>query len=231
MTFLSREEERRLLAAWQQNGCEKSRNKVVLAFMPMVEKMTYKICRRPSMFEDLVQEGVLALMRAADKFDLNQSFRFGTYAKYWVYQRLGEYVMRNWQDVRGGMDATSKRKFYRGERVEVIQLDAPLAGRKDDSFATVADVVLVDDPDWDSMIDAGIHHDALRAVIESADLAPREREVLVRRTLSDDTTLQQVADSWGVSKERVRQIEAKAIGIVGADLRKRLGIRKPKVSA
>lgn len=221
--FLTREEERSLLAAWQQRGCQKSRDRLVLSHMPLAEKMARKICRRDSMLEDLIQEAAEALMKAAQKFDLNQPVRFATYARHWIYQYLGEYVMRNWGDVRGGMDATSKRKFYRGERVEVIPLDAPLAGRKDDSIATVADVVLVDLPDFDAPIDADIKHQALLTAIVGANLAPREREVIVRRTLSDDTTLQQMADAWGVSKERVRQIEAKAIDKLGKDLRKRLG--------
>jgi len=50
--------------------------------------------------DDLVQEGVLGLMHAAEKFDARKGFRFSTYATHWIRQAIGQAIMNESRTIR-----------------------------------------------------------------------------------------------------------------------------------
>ena len=63
-------------------------------------------------FADLVQEGSLGLIQAAEKFNSAHNVRFATYARWWVRSSMQDFILRNWSLVRMGSSAAQKSLFF-----------------------------------------------------------------------------------------------------------------------
>ena len=66
---------------------------------------------------DLVQEGVVGLMLAAERFDPDREARFSTYAAWWVRSAMQDFILRNWSVVRTGTTAAQKALFFNQRRL------------------------------------------------------------------------------------------------------------------
>jgi RNA polymerase sigma factor (sigma-70 family) len=154
--------------------------------------------RSPRFFE-VVSDGNLSLMRAVEKFDYARGFKFSTYAS-WA-------IMRNYA-------RTVPEHLYQSARL-----------------VTGAEEVLSGAPAREDMAGAGLF-DSTRQLIQKglALLSARERDVVVRHYGLEEggtpQTLDQIGRLFGVTKERVRQIERKAI----AKLQQALGAANPDTS-
>jgi len=87
--LLSREEERELFEK-AGRGNEEAKDTIIKANLKLVVKIAKKYARLGLPFMDLVEEGNLGLMRAAEKFDLTKGCKFSTYASWWIKQ----FIMR-----------------------------------------------------------------------------------------------------------------------------------------
>jgi RNA polymerase sigma factor (sigma-70 family) len=155
--------------------------------------------------EDLIAEGRLGLFEAALRYDPSHGAQFLTYASFWARRRMQTFVARHARVVRRPMSRVGPTR----ERDEV-SLDEPVGSSKTLAWRDV----LVDresPPPLDTLVGA---EDA--ALITSAALAlpPQWRAIIVRRFGLDGgpaMTLAAVGETLGLSRERVRQIEAKAM--------------------
>jgi RNA polymerase sigma factor (sigma-70 family) len=193
--------------------------------------------------DDLIHEGCIGLLKAAQRFEPGRGIRFATYARWWVRAELGRAI-----DVAGRPVHMSALAVEQARTVRRLR-EAMLAAGEDVSVATLASElglsedrirlllraprpVSLDaptDPEGsvtlgESMADedavcpleaclAQRELEALRARFAEA-LSPREQHVLVRRFGLDDRepgTLEVVGAEVGVSRERVRQLELRAL--------------------
>lgn len=93
--ILSHREQLDLVKTWRSQSCKESLDKLILSNMRIVSKEAFSIKKKnPRMpYEDLVQEGIAGLLKAADMFDEEQDVNFLTYAMLWVKANMRSYVL------------------------------------------------------------------------------------------------------------------------------------------
>lgn len=229
--------ENELARRWAM-GDSAAGNRLVQSSYPFVVRIAREYRRWGVPLEDLVQQGNLGLLKAAAKFDPDKRCRLVTYAAYWIRAEIRDYVVRSYRIVRLGTTRTERRamRAFRRQRVEtaaqlaeesgmplaraekllplLAQGDISLDFTPDDrSPAVDRSPALEVDPEESFLRRASIAHvrEALHTALES--LSERERRIVHARMLSDEpSTLEELGHELGVSKERVRQLEARARG-------------------
>jgi len=163
---------------------ERVKNDILRANLRLVVSIARRHVGRSPHFFEVVSDGNLALMRAVEKFDYARGYKFSTYAS-WA-------VMRNYA-------RTIPEQLYQSARL-VTGVDEMLVSAPDRAEAARESVV-----------------EAARHLVSKglALLTDRERDVVVRHYgLGQDgqgMTLDQIGQMFGVTKERVRQIERRAL--------------------
>lgn len=86
--ILGKEEEIDLARAWLDQGCERSRAKLVAAYQPMIKNIARKHMRAGLTRDDLIQEGAIGFLAGLDNFDPDKGFSVGTLARYHIASRM-----------------------------------------------------------------------------------------------------------------------------------------------
>jgi len=111
--LLSREEEHSLFERWQEANDQSALNHIIKCHLRLVAGIATRFKGFGLSQAELFQQGVIGLMQAAEKFDLERGVRFSTYAAWWVRSEMRDQVMRNWSLVRTGTTVAQKRLFFR----------------------------------------------------------------------------------------------------------------------
>jgi RNA polymerase primary sigma factor len=219
----------------------RAKERLVVGNLRLVLLFARKYIGRGVPLLDLVQEGNLGLMRAADKFDWRRGFRFNTYAAWWIRQALQRALLdrtlrlpvhvaddrRRIARMRASFAAQHRREptvdeithktGLAPERVEnILALPAQPASLDapvgEDGDATLVDLVAGREEAPDEA--AALH--ALGGQLGSLmnDLTPRERQVLRLRFgmgAEREHTLEEVGRELHLTRERIRQIERAAL--------------------
>ncbi len=197
----------------------------------------YRRCGLP--LEDLVQEGNLGLLKAVERFDPGRGVRLAKYATYWIRAEIREYVARQYRIVRPGSSKGERRALwlYRRTREQRPEALAAMSGMSTERVTELlpllmaCDVSLSPQPTEegpslvDRLSDGAVsaedtlcdvdQRDQLRAALATilAELSERDQDIVRRRLLAEDpATLEQLGVTWGVTRERVRQLEEKVKG-------------------
>lgn len=171
--------------------------------------------------EEFLQEGKIGFLRAVDHYDPTCGAKLITYAAKAIWSS----VLRYWQD-RGETVHIPTRIHNlaaHGEIPEGVELprekvsfDSPSIHRDRDS-ATLGEVLSVDTEDAETSL---AREQELKLVVSMIDRlrAPHTRDIMRRLYTGDGSTLSAVGEAMGLSRERVRQIEAKALDEIRAML-------------
>jgi len=154
----------------------------------------------PDILDDLIQEGNVGLLHAAERFDPHAGTRFCTYAVWWIRAFVGRYLR-------------ASRSSVRPRSGTVAQADASLdalVGEFGD--VTALDLIPDEGPGSELRYFAAEHDRAVRAALVAARARIGELgwNIVHERLQSDTaTTLEAIASRWRLSRERVRQVEVR----------------------
>jgi RNA polymerase sigma-32 factor len=249
--ILSLEHEQEIAIAWRDRGDRVALDELIGSHLRLVIRIARGFAGYGLPLTELVSEGCVGLMQAAEKFDPSRGFRFTTYAIWWVRASMQEYILHSWSLVKIGTTAGQKKLFFNLRRLkarlhafeqgdmapetvtaiateldvsedEVIEMNRRLSSvdnslqssRGDDSDGEWLDNVADDRPTQEAVVidleEARQQRSLLRAALQK--LTRREREILVERHLKDEpATLVELSQRYAVSRERIRQIEMRAV--------------------
>lgn len=256
--LLEQEHEANLARRWREDRDEEALNELIVAHGRLVVRIAWKFKASGLPIDDLIQEGNVGLMDAAERFDTERNVRFSTYASWWIVAAIQNYILRNTSMVRVATTPAQRRLFFnlrrarariqarqdsftRADREEIAEelgvtvadverMEAHLS-RPDQSLnamvgedegAEIQDFFASDDPTpEDTTLDLDEDQQQRAWIGEALDrLTPREQTIIRRRFLGDSkATLAEIGEDFGVSKERIRQIENKALSKMGTILK------------
>lgn len=247
--LLSSEEELDIAKKIKNEHCEFSKDILVNANLRLVVSIAKKYIGRGLSFLDLIQEGNIGLMKAAERFDYEKGYKFSTYATWWIQQsitraiadkaraiRLPIHMIESLNKIKKttvdlttelGRTPTKQEIAYRlgfsvskltqivksAQSTISIETPAGNSNQKEDS-TKIADYIV---DETTITPDSRVSQESMLEDIQKMlkQLMPKERDVLILRYGLDNNgekkTLDEIGSHYGVSRERIRQIENRAI--------------------
>jgi RNA polymerase primary sigma factor len=197
---LTREQEYDL-ARRARKGDESARRTLAQSNLAFVVAVAKKFANRGARLDDLIQEGNVGLMKAIEHFDPKKNVRFATYAVWWIRAYITRYLKDNRSQVRGG-------EAERGSMVD-FSLDTAI---DEDGETTFLDRLEDSGPSPQDRFLSGEQDSEIQEALAKV----RKRigdlgwDILQERLTQDKPrTLEELGQRWGVSRERVRQVELK----------------------
>ena len=226
-----------------ENGIQ-ARDFLIESNLRLVVYIAKKYLGRGVDMQDLIQDGNLGLIKAADKFDYTRGFRFSTYATYWIKQAITRAIADKARTIRipvymvdainklnaikrklvqelrrePTLEELAKRLKINVEKVKEIQkyaLDTisleTVIG--DDEESTLGD--FISDSELDNPLEYTIKEKFKEAMNSMLKTLSEKEERVIRLRFGfgecDKHTLEEIATIYGVTRERIRQIESIAL--------------------
>lgn len=213
-------------------GCVDSKNRLLEANIGLVYNLAFKN-KGNSEFDDLVQEGMIGLIKAAEAYDYKKGYKFSTYATPWIIQKIQRFK-KNDQSIRvplyvherysafqklkneskknnkiiSDKEAEKKLGFkYVTPYQEMTSLDACTTLTGESTYGEI----ISDGRDHEAEIISNLTRNELEQIMDE-NLNEREKVTIqMKYGLGGHPvlTLQQIGEVFGVTRERIRQIQVK----------------------
>ena len=235
--------EERELARRKDAGDEEAKRRLIESNLRLVMSITRSYTKASVPLLDLIQEGNLGLIRAAEKFDYKLGYKLSTYATWWIRQAISRALAEQGRTIRLPVHVADQvRRVTRARRTlgqklnrdpsidEIAEESGFTPQRVQELLELVQDHVSLDTPIGDGESNVGDLLEDIHSIApeqETADrlrstelqealshLKPRQQRVLVERFgLNGGTpkTLEEVGSILGITRERVRQLETRAL--------------------
>ena len=244
--LLKPDEERELGRQIQEGKglkAELAKKKLVKANLRLVVSIAKKFIGQGILFMDLVQEGALGLIKAAEKFDYSKNFKFSTYATWWIRQTIMRAIANNSKSIRIPVHMIDKIRKYNKTKSKMLikngvepteqeiadEMKLPLDKILQIKRAILKEPISLETPVTDDLnvidyledthckspeaqTDDKIVHKNIEELMKI--LNEKEKEIIKCRFGIGNTatkTLEQLGESLGYSKERIRQLENVAL--------------------
>ena len=244
--ILTPEEEYSLAIELYDNGDLSAARKLVLAHMRFVAFIAHGYKGYGLEQADLIQEGMIGLMKAVKRFDPYRKVRLSSFAVYWIRAEIHEYIFKNWKIVKIATTKAQRKLFFKLKQAkahiytsltndqaeeiannlgvrkqDVIEMESRLQSNDvafevhDDEDSYTPEQYLADQnqtPEQLLLSDRSREDQQHQLYQALSSLDERSIDILQSRYLKEEkATLHTLADKYGVSAERVRQLEYKAI--------------------
>lgn len=113
ISLLKSEEERNLGKLIKEQNSDMAKRKLIQANLRLVVSIAKKYIGQGVNFMDLVQEGSIGLIRAAEKFDYSKNFKFSTYATWWIKQSIIRAIANYSKSIRIPVHMSDKIRKYK----------------------------------------------------------------------------------------------------------------------
>ena len=228
-----------------ETKAKEAKSELVKANLKLVISIAMRYINQGLHFLDLIQEGNIGLMKAADKFEYQRGYKFGTYATWWIRQAITRAIADQARTIRipvqmfeliRKLNRTSRTLLQQigreptleeiAERMEMsldkmqgvykiakrpISLETPI-GEEGDS--RLGDFIV--DKEVISPQDAAISSNLARQIQKVLSTLNKREEKILRMRFGigekHEYTLEEVRQDFDLTRERIHQIEAKALG-------------------
>lgn len=218
--LLGPEQERDAIRRWQADGDRDALEILIRSHARQAWSQATRWTDNPIHLEDLVAEGIIGLMRAADNFDLEQEVRFATYAGWWVMNGISSALARTKSVIdvparaivamRSGAMSDEDSAIVKMAVQGIVALDAPVG----DGSVSAMDILVSTELTPEEQATAESLHAIQRRLLDEAlaGLNSEEAEVIRRRRLQPvPDSLEEAADAMCITRDRLRQVEKRAM--------------------
>jgi RNA polymerase sigma-32 factor len=224
--LLTQEEEQRYARQLKEDSNVEAAGRLVLSHLRLVVSISRQYLGYGLPHGDLIQEGNVGLMKAVKRFDPDQGVRLVSYAMHWIKAEIHEYILKNWRMVKVATTKAQRKLFFnlrsmkQGFKAEALDADTHRETLSDHEIDLVAEQLNVKREEvieMETRLSGGdvLATDGIATALESLDARSRriveERWLNVQDDGSGGMTLHELAAEYGVSAERIRQIEVAAM--------------------